>query len=709
MKKVSKKFETNTFQSLFVLLAIVFSVSYVSCSGGGGGNDVDDDNGDFTGGSGVGANGVVTFWRYYPSAEGAVGTAKAVLETSGNDFLIAGSQGDDFDFAHQDIHLIRTDSSGISTHEKTVDLPGGSVANDIVETANGDVTAVGYAGSDALIDLVLLSTDADFVQKWLKHFGGGLGNDAGYALLKAQDGYLMVGSSLRNDPPRQYIWRFKTDDNGTFLPGSERLYGGLEESVGHDVVATSDGGYAIAGGNVEDTGEGVTLAAYLVKTDASGNEEWHKSYGIGRIHSLQQTEDDGYVLTGINAPWEGEPHSTNDLLVIKTDAAGNEEWRRTFGGADIDVGKKVLLSDDGNYLIVGTTLSFSSGDLPHLRQDIYLIKLDPEGNTVWQKVKGMFQSDENAQTATLTSDGGFVVTGSGYGRIMAAKFDANGDTITLGDKDFTLTVPETLTAISYANAADVAGSAKTVLTLPQEVGSFALQRYIDALNGDSPAEFCDGGGSYSWNPAVTEAVPANGATYTLTMAACVSGSGIDQLIFNGNTTLTFAQDTTGTLGTADYGVGFTLHDIAITFSDSAGSLSIAGATQFARTAAGGTFSEFSQQAASPLSQTEGNSTVSLNAYVINDTVTAATYSIGQNGNSADFTVTGIDGTLTLAVETAIAGSAIDSPLSGAFTTTADDNSTLHLTVTDGTAAITVDTDADGVTDFSTSKPWEDLQ
>ncbi len=706
MKKVSKRFGTNTFQSLFVLFAIVFSISYVSCSGGGGGgNDVDDDNNDFTGGSGIGANGVVIFWRYYPVTWGLVGTAKAVLEASGGDFLIAGRQGDDFNLSYQDIHLIRTDSSGISKNEKSVDLPGESVANDIVEDENGNLTAVGYTGSYAEMDLVLLSTDADFSQKWLKTFDGGVGSDAGNALLKTADGYLMVGSSFRNDNPyQQYIWLFKTDDNGTLLPGSEHLYGDEPWDTGHDVIATEDGGYAIAGIGVPDGGGDGHLHAYLLKTDGSGNELWHKSYGIGLIYSLQQTEDDGYVMTGINAPWEGEPNSANDLLVIKTDADGNEEWRRIFGGADIDVGKKVLLTDDGNYLIVGTTFSFSSGDLPYLRGDIYLIKLDTEGNTVWQKVKGISNSDEYAETAALTSDGGFVVAGSGYGQMMAAKFDANGDTITLGEKDFTLTVPETLTAINYANAADVAGSSKTVLTLPQEVGSFALQRYIDTLEGD---DFCSGGGSYSWSAPLTPS-PAAGATNTLTMTACVSGSGIDQLTFDGSATLTFDQDTAGSLDTASYDVGFALHNIAITFSDSEGPLSVEGATQFARSAAGGTFNEVSQQAASPLSQTEANTTVTLNAYTINDTVTATTYSIGQNGNSAGFTATGIDGTLTLSVEAAITGSAIDSPLSGAFSTTAGDNSTLHLTVTDGTAAITVDTDADGVKEFGTSLPWEEL-
>ena len=152
----------------------------------------------------------------------------------------------------------------------------------------------------------------------------------------------------------------------------------------------------------------------------------------------------------------------------------------------------------------------------------------------------------------------------------------------------------------------------------------------------------------------------------------------------------------------------TLNDINITYTDSIGLIAIEGATQFTRNAAGGTFTEISQQAPSPLTYTESNSTVTLSQYLFNDTVTPTAYSIGQNGNSALFSVTGFSGTLALAVEAPIAGSAIDSPLSGAFSTTAEDNSKLQLTVKDGTATIRVDTDANGVTDFSTNTPWEEL-
>ncbi|MBU1643492.1 hypothetical protein KKE54_09035, partial [bacterium] len=641
-----RNLRNSSFRSLFFIFAVVLVLSFASCGGGGGGDVVEDDNGDFTGGTGTGANGVVTFWHYYTAREGYFGSAKAVLETAGDGFVLAGEQGVGFLPADHDIRLVKTDSSGTSLMQKSIELPGGSVAKDIVETADGDFTAVGSRGSDAERDLVLFSTDAAFSQKWLKTFDGGVGSDEGDALLKTEGGYLMVGSSLRSeDPLQQDIWLLQSDENGT--QDSEHLYGGPGGNAGHDVIATSDGGYAVAGIGVPDGGGDGHLHAYLVKTDASGNELWHRSYGIGLIYSLQQTADDGYVMTGINAPWEGEPHSANDLLVIKTDAAGNEEWRRTFGGSDIDVGKKVLIDGNGDYIIVGTTQSFTSGEFDYQRQDLYIIKLDAEGNTIWQKVKGINGSSDYAETAALTSDGGFIVAGSGNGQIMAAKFDANGDTITLGDKDFTLTVPETLTAINYANATDIAGNSIKALTLPQNVGTFALQRYIDALNGVPTSDFCDVNGTYSWSAPLSSA-PAAGETNTLTLNACVSGSGIDQLTFDGNTTLIFNRDTTGDLSSTAYDVNVTLNDINITYTDSIGLIAIEGATQFTRNAAGGTFTEISQQAPSPLTYTESNSTVTLSQYLFNDTVTSTAYSIGQNGNSALFSVTGFSGTLALA-------------------------------------------------------------
>ena len=703
-----KRYHVKSSALTALLLSLSLGLASAGC-GGGGGDDVVEDE-DFTGDVGTGANGVTIFWRYYPREEGLFGEAKAVLETPGGDFVLAGSRGTDFDFANRSTHLVKTDASGGVLLEKSFSPAGGSRAEAIVESGSGGYAAVGYAGSGSSRDLLLLATDGSLEQQWLKtEDRGGTAADEGHALLKlASGGYLVVG----NESQEGKIWLFKTDAGGNKVSGSDRFYGYPGPNSGSDVIATSDGGYAISGSCVAE--ENGRRQACLVKTDSNGNQLWLKGYGTatydGHLYSVAQTADGSYILAGMTDPFESGPGVDSELLVIKTDASGNEIWRRTFGGDRRDIGKKVLVMNDGNYLVVGTTQSYTSCEptAPHNCQDIYLVKLDPEGNTLWHKVKGMDGSNEFAETAALTSDGGFVVAGSAWGRIMAAKFDATGATVTMGEKDFTYDVPATEGAVNGGNALSVAGASITALNLPRQVADFALERFTETLDGSAPSLFCDGSGTYGWSTAPV-ATPTAGSTFTLTFTDCVTGSGEDQVTYTGSADLTFNADATGLLNSDTHTLDVTVGNIALAFTDSVGTVSLGGATRFTRSAAGGTFSEHSQHAAAPLTLSEAGTTRSLQTYGIDDTVTGSSFSIGTNGDSSSFTISGDSTVYTAVVNEPIAGSSINAPLSGSFKTTAPDGSSLHLSVENGTAYITVDTDGNGFTDYTPQpQSWDEL-
>ena len=94
--------------------------------------------------------------------------------------------------------------------------------------------------------------------------------------------------------------------------------------------------------------------------------------------------------------------------MIKTDAYGNELWKKTYGGTGYDVGRCVAKSSDGGYIITGYTDSYSGGD-----NDFWLIKTDENGTEERSKTFGMTSSDYG-YCVSQTSDRGYIIVGTTY-------------------------------------------------------------------------------------------------------------------------------------------------------------------------------------------------------------------------------------------------------------------------------------------------------
>jgi len=153
---------------------------------------------------------------------------------------------------------------------------------------------------------------------------------------------------------------------------------------------------------------------------------FQKSYGDSgneKGYSVTELLDSNYAITGVSTSFS----SDKDVIVLKVDTAGVILWTRTIGGEKNDVGRKVIATDDGGMVVVGSTASFGAG-----RRDIYLIKLDIDGNTEWANTYGGPQN-EYAFAVTPTIDGGFIIGGetSSFGvegsDILIFKTDARGN------------------------------------------------------------------------------------------------------------------------------------------------------------------------------------------------------------------------------------------------------------------------------------------
>lgn len=204
-------------------------------------------------------------------------------------------------------------------------------------------------------------------------------------------------------------------------------YGGLRYDEGKSVRSTMDGGIIMAG-STGSFGFG-DADMYIVKVDSDANFLWSKSYGglfTENCQSILETADTGFIMVGYTNSFGAGQY---DVYVVKTDSIGDTLWTKTFGGAGWDFGYDVIQSMDGNYIVIGETYSTISGD-----NDVFVVKLDVNGNVVWTNNYGGPQQDFGRSIielydSTLLIAGGTSSIGTGGLDVLLLKLSAQGDSL----------------------------------------------------------------------------------------------------------------------------------------------------------------------------------------------------------------------------------------------------------------------------------------
>jgi len=314
-----------------------------------------------------------------------------------------------------------------TTFQKTFGGGSSDYGKAVEQTTDGGYIVAGYtesfgAGSN---DVYLIKTHANGDMMWTKTYGGA-GTERAYAVEQTTDGgYIVAGWTISFGAGSQDVYLIKTDFNGDTL--WIKTYGGASTEWAYAVEQTTDGGYIVAG-YAGSFGAG-SNDVYLIKTNANGDTLWTKTYGganLDEAHAVQQTTDGGYIVAGTTNSFGS---GGNDVYLIKTNANGNTLWTRTYGGMAQDVAYAVQQTTDGGYIVVGITGNFGAGST-----DVYLIKTDSLGDTTWTKTYGGFNIDYGF-AVQQTTDGGYIVAGytysfgAGSADFYIIKTDANGDTL----------------------------------------------------------------------------------------------------------------------------------------------------------------------------------------------------------------------------------------------------------------------------------------
>jgi hypothetical protein len=250
------------------------------------------------------------------------------------------------------------------------------------------------------------------------------------------------------------------DDNGNKL--WERSYGGDSWDQLKSAIKVQSGGFIMAGetqsgiSGIKTSPNNGVSDFWVVRIDDNGNLLWEKSYGRSDIESAEKivaTPDGGYLIAGLslsNQP--GYNYGRGDYELMKIDATGNLLWSKLYGGTDNEELFDLVATSDGNYFLSGTSASPISGNktsAPIGEEDIWLVKVDPNGNKLWDKSYGTTAGDFRGRLLSL-QDGNTIIVESAINTGRIRKIDNNGNQIWLqtcsgNDQDFFEVATEDIT------------------------------------------------------------------------------------------------------------------------------------------------------------------------------------------------------------------------------------------------------------------------
>ena len=213
----------------------------------------------------------------------------------------------------------------------------------------------------------------------------------------------------------------KVDGNGDVR--WKRTFGGTYPDIGHSITNTSDGSVLITGTTMSNDGDFKNLSngwtdVFVIKIDENGSVLWKKLFG-------GSSDEGGYSISTMNGDilitgstysndgdFKGMVKGKSDIFVMKLDKDGNVLWTKTFGGNDDEVGYSITTTSDGSCLVTGMVES-SDDDFFGMNKggkDVFVIKLDVDGNLLWMKTFGGV-GNETGYTITTSSDEGYMITG----------------------------------------------------------------------------------------------------------------------------------------------------------------------------------------------------------------------------------------------------------------------------------------------------------
>ena len=308
------------------------------------------------------ANGELQWEKKFPGAD-EDRWFNSVQQTTDGGYILAGYVSS-WETEDTDGWLIKTDANGEMQWEKKFDRTCDDEISSVQQTTDGGYILAGgtYSCDTDICEAWLLKTDANGEMQWEKKFPGADEDRWFNSVQQTTDGgYILADNIWPYDTYHADALLVKTDANGE-LEWEKTFDSSPKNDIAWCAQQTTDGGYIFTGSTDVLGTEFYRENDWLVKTDANGELEWEKTfagqptlYVVGR--SVRQTTDGGYIVVG-TADSQYWGTADYDALLIKTDAKGNEEWHKIFDGKrpdghSGDFGNDIQQTTDGGYIIAG--------------------------------------------------------------------------------------------------------------------------------------------------------------------------------------------------------------------------------------------------------------------------------------------------------------------------------------------------------------------
>jgi hypothetical protein len=323
----------------------------------------------------------------------------SLCRTSDGGFIITGYTNS-FENESYVLYLIKTDAKGDTQWTRTFTDKGDDVGYSVKQTPDGGYIVVGETGKYPKMDILLLKTDPKGELLWKKRFGGP-DDDSGYSVCVTNDGGIILVGKKYYDETEHNVYAVRTDKDGNIV--WKTCYGGEEIDEGRAVKQTSDSGFIIVG-KTQSFSE--TSDVIVIRTDSCGDTLWMRAFGGENLEigtDVIETEEGDFVVTGYSCSPETW---VADAYVIKIDSQGKLVWEKTIGSEGDERTYAIVETEDKGFLIAGyTQFEHDAGG-----DEVQLLKIDSEGNPLWTREYGGDAKD-HGRSLVLTEEGEIVIVG----------------------------------------------------------------------------------------------------------------------------------------------------------------------------------------------------------------------------------------------------------------------------------------------------------